>query len=161
MPLDEVLQMVRDLPEGSIYRWNQAGDLMGEGNKINSRQLLQLVDANRGKRGFTYTHKPLTPKNLDLINYANSSGFAVNYSCDSVADALILRQRLQMIGYTIPITVTVPEDYESIDPNIKICPAQIRDDIDCVKCQWCAKIDRSWIVAFKMHGSRRKKWETM
>ena len=48
------------LPSGQLWRHNQAGDLPGENNAINTDMLAQLVDANEGKRGWTYTHKPVT-----------------------------------------------------------------------------------------------------
>lgn len=158
MGWDSVLRFVSDLPSGQIHRWNQAGDLPGTGNVINSRLFLQLVEANRGKRGFTYTHKPLTPKNLELIEYANRNGFTVNFSVDSLTDVVKTQQRLQLMGYNIPLVLTVPETFESTD-EIKVCPAQIRDDITCLKCQWCAMPERKFVVAFRMHGTRKNKWE--
>ena len=153
------LQFIRDLPSGQLWRGNQAGDLPGVNKRIDSKFLLQMVEANRGKRGFTYTHKPLIPKNLDLIHYANDNGLTINVSCDSLPAALIIQQKLQMLGYIIPVVVTVPLDYAQMDDNVKICPAQIRSDITCIKCQWCAIPNRKFIVAFLVHGCRKNSWE--
>ena len=53
------LALVRRIPRGQLWRHNQAGDLPGRGDTIDTAQLKQLVDAARGTRGFTYTHKPI------------------------------------------------------------------------------------------------------
>jgi hypothetical protein len=52
----EFCEQVRRLPKGQLWRHNQAGDLPGDGTYIDSDALRALVEANRGKRGFTYTH---------------------------------------------------------------------------------------------------------
>ena len=49
-------EFVKSLPERQLWRHNQAGDLPHIDGQINGTLLGQLVDANRGKRGFTYTH---------------------------------------------------------------------------------------------------------
>src|SRR3990167_2989995 len=53
----QMLRKIERLPHGSLWRHNQAGDLAGKGEKIDSKKLEELVEANRGKRGFCYTHK--------------------------------------------------------------------------------------------------------
>lgn len=62
------------LTEGQLWRHNQAGDLVGGGNEIDTAPRGQLVAANAGKRGFTYTHKPVIGENpstcaLDFGNH--------------------------------------------------------------------------------------------
>ncbi len=72
----KTLEAIRALPEGQLWRHNQAGDLPGKGNRIGARDLRALVEANRKKRGFTYTHKPPTKRNLELIREANDNPVA-------------------------------------------------------------------------------------
>lgn len=148
------LNFVSALKDGQLWRHNQAGDLMGLGVKVDRVKLNELVNANKGKRGFTYTHKQLTPTNLEYFDYANRQGFTINYSCDSVRDALTLKENVQFLGKKLPIVVTVPEDYEPNHPDVKICPEQI-SGVQCVKCQWCAMSDRTWIIAFRGHGIKK------
>lgn len=68
------------LPSGQLWRHNQAGDLAGINHNIDSLALSQLVTANAGKRGFTYTHKPVlggddtAMKNRTAIAAANAGG---------------------------------------------------------------------------------------
>ena len=56
-PLADLVAAIRALPPGQLWRHNQAGDLPGIGNRISARGLGALVEANRGKRGFTYSQK--------------------------------------------------------------------------------------------------------
>src|SRR6266851_9810294 len=41
---------IRSLPDGQLWRYNQAGDLPGIGEEVNREMLRALVVANRGKR---------------------------------------------------------------------------------------------------------------
>lgn len=59
----EFLHAVKGLPKGQLWRHNQAGDLVGADNQIDGKALKQLTKANAGRRGFTYTHYPMTPAN--------------------------------------------------------------------------------------------------
>lgn len=62
-------RQVAALPDGQLWRANQAGDLQGKGNTLDREALASLVEANRGKRGFTYTHKPVTIDDLRRAEY--------------------------------------------------------------------------------------------
>ena len=44
------------LPDGQLWRHNQAGDLPQVDGTVDAVKLGQLVAANAGKRGFTYSH---------------------------------------------------------------------------------------------------------
>ena len=82
----EFVREVRSFRRGQLWRHNQAGDLPGEGSEINAAELNELVAANKGKRGFTYTHKPLNVgMNEALIRKANKDGFTINTSNDNMA----------------------------------------------------------------------------
>jgi len=56
VPWADFLNLLSSIARGSLWRHNQAGDLPGEGDDIDSKMLSQLVKANSGKRGWTYTH---------------------------------------------------------------------------------------------------------
>ena len=65
---------------GTLWRHNIAGDLCGDGLTIDGPALMQLVAANAGKRGFTYTHyNPAIGRNAARIAEANANGFTVIY----------------------------------------------------------------------------------
>lgn len=158
-------QKIRQLPENQVWRHNQAGDLPGAGNRIDPEGLSALVDANRGKRGFTYSHKPilgvgnLETSNRASIRWANREGFTVNLSANNPAHADALADAdagpvVCLLQEGSPLTSQTPKGRKVI-----VCPAQ-RDDLPgmtCEKCQLCARADRSVIVGFLAHGSARKK----
>jgi hypothetical protein len=72
----DFVAQVAKLGAGMLWRHNQAGDLPGEGNAIDTAALAQLVTANQGKRGFTYTHKPVLDNvaNAEAVRAANAGG---------------------------------------------------------------------------------------
>lgn len=71
----------------TLWRHNQAGDLPGENDTIDLVALAQLAEANVGKRGFTYTHKPMTADNAAAVKQANARGFTINLSADNLSEA--------------------------------------------------------------------------
>jgi hypothetical protein len=150
----EFLVRVRELPRGQLWRYAVAGDLPGNGESINADQLAALSLANQGKRGFTMTHKRITPTNQVLIQLANESGFTINLSADT------LRQADEKAAAGIaPVVVTVPEN--SPDRlktpgglTVVVCPAQTKG-LDCASCQLCANPHRKSVVAFRAHGQMK------
>jgi hypothetical protein len=160
----DFLKKVRELPDGQLWRHNQAGDLPGKGNKINSRDLDRIVKANWGKKGFTYTHKlvlgnSITAKrNRAYIFLANLTGFTINLSADSLEEADKMAD-LKMNGVPIaPVTVMLPSDFKGKKTKtprgrtVIVCPASLKT-ITCEKCMLCAVYNRKTIIGFPAHGS--------
>ena len=156
---------IAKLPAGTLWRHNQAGDLPGEGNRIDESELGELVAANEGKRGFTYTHKPLSPGNARAINHANENGFTINLSANSPKHADLIADKASALGVKAPIVTVLPH---SIEGNVKglaspagrkivVCPATYRDDVTCASCGLCAVLERQVIVGFPAHGVSAKK----
>ena len=90
---DELCAAVTEFDADQLWRHNQAGDLPGDGSAIDIVALAQLTEANKGKRGFTYTHKPPTPDNAAAIKAANDGGFTINLSGNNLAHADKLADR--------------------------------------------------------------------
>jgi hypothetical protein len=159
---DTFLRKIAALPKGILWRHNQAGDLAGNGDCLDTVALGQLVRANKDKKGFTYTHKPLdTPHERLAVAHANNNGFAVNLSGNNLNHADTLAD--MDIG---PVVVVVPHDVTSntVTPKgrkVVICPATQRDDISCATCGLCAVIDRPCIVGFPAHGTGKRKASTI
>jgi len=153
--LAEVCARVAALPEGQLWRHNVAGDLPGAGESVDPVALGELVRANMGRRGFTYTHK----KSADALDWAARAtewGFTVNISADDAGDADALADVT-----TCPIVCIVPMDTpdktETPDGRpIIVCPAQSRDDVTCASCGLCARADRRVIIGFRAHGTRAR-----
>lgn len=148
--VDEVSRMKR----GQLWRHNQAGDLAGMDDVIDKVALKQLVKANAGKRGFTYTHYPMTAANRKAVEHANANGFTVNLSADSLDEA----DTLAALGVG-PVVAIVPIGWRGTATpegrKVTVCPAQSMEYMTCAVCQLCQKSDRHAVVAFEAHGSRR------
>jgi hypothetical protein len=154
----EFCKIVSKLPAGQVWRHNQAGDLPGVNGRINKKELHDLVNANRGKLGFTYTHKPMTIANMREIKYANNNGFTVNLSANNLVHA----DELSNLGIG-PVAVVLPsyqlENTKTPDGRaVIVCPAVTKKNITCAKCKLCAsnKNNRP-IVGFPAHGTSKKK----
>ena len=152
---------VRALPEGTLWRHNQAGDLPGVGDAIDHEALAALVSANAraGARGFTYTHKPMTRGNFDAVWRANGKGFTVNLSADNLAEADTLADTGMPVVVVLPHDVTGKRDDIATPAGRKVavCPATYRDDVSCATCQLCQRRDRKVIVGFPAHGTAKRK----
>ncbi len=145
---------IADLPDGQLWRHNQAGDLPGDGRTVDPVALGQLVAANTGRRGFTYSHYR-DADSLTWIRHANQWGFTINLSANSLADA----DALADTGAG-PVVVVLPSDATDntrtpAGRRVVVCPATQRDDVSCATCQLCAR-QRDAIVGFPAHGTRKR-----
>lgn len=159
MELPQFLEAVRRIPRGQLWRHNQAGDLPGDGESINIVELAQLAQANKGRRGFTYTHYPLnSQEEQDAVRQANADGFTINLSANNLqhADelaALNVGPVVVVVAEDAPNTMTTPGGRKVV-----VCPAVRNDGVSCATCQVCQKANRKAIIAFPVHGARKRQW---
>jgi len=161
----DLLFLIKTLPPGQFWRHNQAGDLPGLDEYISRFMMDELVSANQGKRGFTYTHKPVlgdvgqAPKNRDLIRDANSRGFTINLSANNPGHA----DQLYDLGIG-PVTTLIEDPSKNLHTpggrRIVTCPA-VTHDVTCLDCKLCAWSGRAVIIGFPVHGSSRRKAGTV
>ncbi|WBQ35266.1 hypothetical protein [Pseudomonas phage pPA-3099-2aT.2] len=158
---NEFLRQVRSIRKGSLWRHNQAGDLPGMSHKadqIDTAMLDELVAANRGRKGFTYTHYPVigNESNALAVQQANSAGFTINLSGNNIAHA----DSLKALNIA-PVVAILPIDA----PNVQIspagnkivaCPAEKSDKVNCASCGLCQIADRDYIIGFRAHGTAKK-----
>ena len=145
---------VADMPDNQLWRHNQAGDLPQSGGTIDAALLGDLVAANIGKRGFTYSHHR-DAESINWIRHANQWGFTVNLSANDLADADALADH--QAG---PVVVVLPSTQTSNTTTprgrpVVVCPATQRDNVSCATCQLCQR-QRSAIVGFPAHGTRKR-----
>ena len=150
----EFCSTIARLPDNQIWRHNQAGDLPQQNGTIDAAKLGELVAANAGKRGFTYSHHR-DAASIDWIRHANAWGFTVNLSANDLHDADYLAE--QNAG---PVVVVLPSTQNENTKTpagrpVVVCPATQRDDVSCATCQLCQR-QRSTIVGFPAHGSRHR-----
>ena len=142
------------LPDGQLWRHNQAGDLPQRDGTIDAALLGDLVAANIGKRGFTYSHHR-DADSINWIRHANQWGFTVNLSANDLADADALADH-----DAGPVVVVLPSTQTSNTTTpagrpVVICPATQRDNVSCATCQLCQR-QRAAIVGFPAHGTRKR-----
>lgn len=152
---EEFCLQVTRLPEGTLWRHNEVGDLPGVGLEIDTAKLRSLVLANTLRRGFTYTHKPLDGHALKTVRWANVNGFTINTSCDT------LEQADASVDKGLPTTVVLPHT-AGPEPQktpkgrtIVVCPA-VHNAVTCKTCQLCQRAGRKAIVGFPAHGIRKR-----
>jgi hypothetical protein len=160
---DGLCDAIAGLPVGQVWRHNQVGDLPGDNNHVNGALLGKLARANRGRRGFTYTHKPVLDEqsgpvenNRKAIAAANRDGFVVNLSANGLAHAdklaaLNIGPVVTILPDSLGLNTKTPEGR-----RVVVCPAQVRKNVTCATCQLCSRGDRSVIVGFIPHGASKK-----
>ena len=175
----EFCSTIESLPEGQLWRHNQAGDLPGNGDQIDRDAMASLVTANIGRKGFTYSHYDVerNADNRAIVFEANKWGFTVNVSGNNLAHA----DDLAALDIA-PVVTVLPSEYnrtknragwtESLTEyrdrvaglktpqgrTVAICPATYKDDVSCATCQLCAKnTPNRAIVGFPAHGTGKKR----
>jgi hypothetical protein len=153
----EFTSAIRKLKRGQLWRHNVSGDLPHSDGVIDSAKVSALVDANRGRKGYTYTHHILNNENLAIIQESNKNGFTINASCESVdvADSV-------MTEHNIPAVAVINSEESrrffttTSGRKVIVCPATVHDNVSCADCGICADANRSAIVAFPAHGNAKK-----
>jgi hypothetical protein len=159
--LDTFCASVRELPRHSLWRHNQAGDLPGQGQTLDWASLHKLVSANRGRKGFTYTHySPELPDNAKAVKYANDHGFTVNLSAETLEQA----DRFADFGVGPVVTLLPADQVDNCQTpdgrTVVVCPASI-GNTSCALCGLCQVADRKSVIGFPSHGSRKKSAEVI
>jgi hypothetical protein len=166
----ELVSNIKKLPQGQLWRYGVAGDLPGAKENINLKVLKELVEANRGKRGYAYTHKnPLILENNIGIMYANDNGFTINLSSNHAAQA---DEYLSL--HIAPVVTLMPDDMpkdwkhtETPEGNkIVRCPAEYQENVSCSNCggvngALCSRRDRKYVIGFTAHGASKNKVNTV
>ena len=153
------ISKIKDLPASSKWRHNQAGDLPGDMEKLDDEKCIELAKANKGKRGFTYTHYDVLNnfQNAITVNIMNHLGFTVNVSANNLDHAdKLCDMDIAPVATVLPIEQTT----NTVTPKgrkVVVCPATYKDDVSCASCMLCEKWDRNVVVGFPAHGTSKKK----
>lgn len=184
---ERFLDQVRALPDGQLWRHNQSGDLepsKTDPETIDLTKLTALVEANKGRRGFGFSHyDPIkNPINNFALYVANKQGLTLNLSGNDIdhADKLAALN----IGPVVSVLSIEYERKTEKGPNGKqwaetlpayksriaslpnttpdghrlvVCPATYQDNVSCKTCGLCQKSNRKTIVGFPAHGASRRK----
>jgi hypothetical protein len=155
----DFLAMIRALPVAQLWRHNQAGDLVAPGTATGRKQLEQLTEANRGRRGWTFCHHKRTPAVVRAFKAATAQGFTVNASCHSEREAdAAMAQGLRAV-FVAPSSENRKVWTTEGGNRAVVCPAQRFEAMDCQTCKLCQARPGNVAVVFLAHGSGRKKAE--
>lgn len=151
------LDQVSGIQNGQLWRHNVSGDLPASGpDKLDVSKLADLVTANVGKRGFTYTHYPIKGTNEHAIRMANLNGFTINASANTETQALEYRAK------DLPTVCTISRErhgdqwvsFKRGGSRFVQCPAEYREEVSCATCKLCSVATRDVVVGFTVHGTR-------
>jgi hypothetical protein len=156
------ISKIRQLWHGQPWRYGVCGDLPGKSEVVDGVQLAQLVAANRGKKGWAYSHKPVlmgryAKANRNAILAANQDGFTINLSANNLHHA----DTLASLGIA-PVVAIVPSNtsrntHTPAGRRVVLCPATTRDRVTCARCGICQRTSREYVVGFPAHGIQVKK----
>jgi len=159
--LDTFCVKIKALPDKQLWRHNQAGDLpqSANPNDIDFVSLAKIVEANKGKRGFTYTHYDTIQNSLNrsIVKQCNDEGFTVNLSANNLEHADSLSE-LDIAPVAVVLPIDAPKSLTTPQGRkVVVCPAILSESITCKSCQLCQRQDRKVIVGFPAHGTSKKK----
>jgi len=140
---------IRKLPYGQLWRHNQAGDLHRELDQVN-----KLIDANNGRRGFTYTaHKHFPP---ELFIRAKRQGFTINKSCYTASSAADAASRgIPAVFSGAPIEYRDVTAWTEFGVRFVVCPTKRNSPaakkVQCATCQLCHTRPDNTVIVFPLH----------
>lgn len=144
------------LPEGALWRHNQAGDLPHLRGAIDRKLVRQLIEANKGKLGYTYSHHRMAKWNSKVVLESNQSGFVINLSAHNLSHADKLADL--GVGPVVALVLDDPSD-EIVTPggrDVLFCAAQFDNEVTCETCGACADPIRDYVIGFMPHGCQRR-----
>ena len=175
------LDKISNMKKGQIWRHNQVGDLVPRSDckeTIDGESLKDLVKANKGRKGFTYSHFDILTNflNRSLIAAANKGGFTINVSGNSLEHV----DKIRKAAPNLPAVTVLPAEYgkgkkETLKEYksrlqalpfskktpagnpLTICPATFLDSVNCLTCKVCQVSNRKSIIGFPAHGTSNKK----
>lgn len=159
----DFLELIKQLPPKQFWRHNQAGDLYEPGSLTGGVALQQLTAANRGRKGYTYTHHPLTPRTIQALKTATAQGFTVNASTETetAADSAVAHGLRAVLVISAAAAKNGWRWLTAGGNKVIICPADRFKGMNCDKCRLCQSRPENIIIAFIAHGSKKAKVEQL
>lgn len=156
LSFEALLALIRALPKGQLWRHNTAGDLPDPSTVAGRVAIADLVAANRGRRGFTYSHHRLTRDAVQWFRAATANGFTINASTESESAADSAVAKGLRVVLAVPSTIRrrfwrTPDGHPVV-----VCPAvTFPGRVTCATCQLCHGRPQNVVIAFPAHGSKK------
>ena len=143
---DTLCHQVSMLPFDQLWRHNIAGDTPPE-------QIEQLVEANRGKRGFTYTAYDLPDS---THHWAKSQGFTINRSCWSAKSAIAsARAGVHSVFSGCSVQQASEVSWTEDGIGFLVCPHKQKNpdakNQNCANCGLCYDRPSNVVIVFPIH----------
>lgn len=149
-----------------LFRHNVAGDIaLPDSDVIDDERLntiaescnkVSLILNNVKLMGYTYTHCNPSIGNIKKVKNAQSKGFIVNFSCETIEEV----KKVKSTDCNAVMTSVNPDEtIKSLKKEgIKSlqCPAQTNEGMNCKKCKLCARA-RDVVIIFAIHGNGSNK----
>lgn len=148
-----------------LFRHNVAGDIAIEGTSLIDVTRVDTIakaiaDTNETVgnvlQGYTYTHCTIDLNASNIIHDAIHKGFLINASCETVEEV----KHAKALGINAVIASVDPKEtareLKAMGMHGVQCPAQTKADMNCNRCQLCAK-NRKTVIIFEVHGTASKK----
>lgn len=148
-----------------LFRHNVAGDMAVSGTaKLDVVTLMGLARAvqkvnksltGNALLGYTYTHCDLTQKDYGYIRQAQSMGFNVNVSCETIEEAIKAKAQGCSVFLACDNVEATKEQLKAKGYHSLQCPSQTHGK-SCKSCQLCAKNIKP-IILIEVHGQSKAK----
>ena len=142
------LNKIRQMPYGQLWRHNQAGDMHNDAKYVD-----QLISANRGRRGFTYTSWDYTD---ELFIRAKREGFTINKSCYTASSAAAATSRgIPAVFSGAPVEYKDVTAWTEFGVRFVVCPTKRKSPsakkVQCATCQLCYDRPENMVIVFPLH----------
>ena len=139
---------IRKFPYGQLWRHNQAGDLHKDVKYVD-----QLIDANRGRRGFTYTSWDYP---TELFLHAKRQGFTINKSCYSASSAADAASRgIPAVFSGAPVEYRDVTAWTEFGVRFVVCPTKRNSPaakkVQCATCHLCHTRPDNTVIVLPLH----------
>jgi len=153
---EEVIEAI-NTHGNKLWRYGQAGDLPGDGDRLDAEKVNDLIEANNGRPNIAFTHYDMGDEhNRNLVKEANNKGFTVNLSANSLDHAD------ELVRYNVgPVVTIAPADTKdkivTKDGNTAVVCPHMTHGVTCEDCGLCSHAERKTIVMFPVHGTGKRK----
>lgn len=158
IPVEMLLEKIKNTAHLNIVRHNIAGDIAKSGTNDIDEDLVELLTETYKKAGvsaYTYTHCEQNERNYEIVKEASENGFIINFSTETVENAI------DAVKHGVNAVLAVNKmngKVKVVDGVVFVkCPADAKNGKYCANCGICYQKNRKQVVVFEAHGGGKKK----
>ena len=160
---NQIYNFIKSLPIGRKLRHFVSGDICNN-NKIDWNFIKAMIRGHEERPdtiGFGYTHSWRRFKQ----NPFTSNNLTMNGSCEKIHQLALAKKRGFDVVLVVPETVPNGKSVYKGE-NILVCPSQTSErlvkegktkiEVTCSTCMLCARKNRNYTIAFRVHSANKK-----